>query len=50
MVVVVAAPVLDEHPGLGQAGEQLDVASNSSRTRPPTESTYAFCHGEPGSM
>jgi hypothetical protein len=26
------------------------MSSSSSRTRPLNDSTYAFCHGEPGSM
>lgn len=36
--LVVDAPVLDEHPSFGQAGEELD-AEQSSRSRRPNDST-----------
>ena len=49
VLVVVDAPVLDEHLGLEEVVERQPLR-NSSRSRPLKDSIQAFCQGEPGSM
>jgi hypothetical protein len=48
VVVAVLAPVLDEHLGFDEAGEQLD-GEELVADREPKPSTEGFCR-EPGSM